>query len=282
MIQQGQDPSSLFDLRDLFPSSWLVRMLPRSGKAELHKQEMFRLMEDVLVNHRERTTTNQDRGGEQDNMADVLLSIQKEGNDMRVSLNHGVIRAVLIDVIGAALDTSSTTLQWAMAELIANPRVMQIRNVMAGQQRVNEAALSGLNYVKAVIKETLRLHPPAPSVPRVCSDDCKIQGYHVPQGIIAITNVWAISRDPKYWEDPGMFRPERFESGHCFDYKGFDFEFTPFGFGRRMCPGINCSHANVEIALASLLYHFDWKLPDGAKPEEMDMTSLGSYRKKKG
>ncbi|PVH66252.1 hypothetical protein PAHAL_1G186100 [Panicum hallii] len=279
MIKEGQDPSALFDLRDLFPSSRLVRMLPCGGKAERHRLEMFRLMEDVLLNHRERTTTDdQDRAGEQDNMADVLLRIQNEG-DMRVSLNHGVIRAVLTDVVGAALDTSSTTLQWAMAELIANPRVMQkaqleVRSVLAGQRRVREAALSDLHYLKAVIKETLRLHPPAPFVPRVCLDDCKIQGYDVPQGTIAITNVWAISRDPKYWEDPDMFRPERFESGHGFDYKGFDFQFTPFGVGRRMCPGINFSHANVEIALASLLYHFDWKLPNGGKPEEMDMTEV--------
>ncbi|RCV06340.1 hypothetical protein SEVIR_1G156600v4 [Setaria viridis] len=282
LVEEGQDPSSLFDLRDLFPSSWLVRMLPRSGKAERHRQKIFRLMEDVLLNHRERTTTttttNQDTEGELDNMADVLLRIQKEG-DMRVSLNHGVIRAVLIDAVGAALDTSSTTLQWAMAELVANPRVMEkaqleVRKVMAPQQRVTEAALSDLHYLKAVIKETLRLHPPAPFVPRVCLDDCMVQGYHVPQGTIAITNVWTISRDPKYWEEPDMFRPERFESGQCFDYKGFDFEFTPFGVGRRMCPGINFSHANVEIALASLLYHFDWKLPDGAKPEDMDMTEV--------
>ncbi|CAL4887972.1 unnamed protein product [Urochloa decumbens] len=280
MVEEGQDPSALFDLRDLFPSSRLVRMLPRGGRAERHRQVMFRLMDDVLLNHRERTTAGHDGGGggDLDNMADVLLRIQKE-DDMRVSLNHGVVRAVLIDAVGAALDTSSTTLQWAMVELVANPRVMQkaqleVRNVMAGQQRVNEAALRDLHYLKAVIKETLRLHPPAPFVPRVCLEDCMIQGYHVPKGTIAITNVWAISRDPKYWEEPDMFRPERFERGDCFDYKGFDFEFTPFGVGRRMCPGINFSHANVEIALASLLYHFDWKLPNGAKPEEMDMAEV--------
>ncbi|CAN6244274.1 unnamed protein product [Urochloa humidicola] len=273
MVEEAQDPSALFDLRDLFPSSRLVRMLPRSGRAERHRQVMFRLMDDVLLNHREKTT-----GGELDNMADVLLTIQKEG-DMRVSLNHGVVRAVLIDAVGAALDTSSTTLQWAMAELVANPRVLQraqfeVRNAMAGQQRVNEAALRDLHYLNAVIKETLRLHPPAPFLLRVCLEDCMIQGYHVPEGTITVTNVWAISRDPKYWEEPDTFRPERFESADCFDYKGFDFEFTPFGVGRRMCPGMNFSHANIEIALASLLYHFDWKMPNAAKPEEMDMTEV--------
>ncbi|CAD6244636.1 unnamed protein product [Miscanthus lutarioriparius] len=289
MIKAGQDPSSLFDLRDLFPSSRLVRMLPRSRKAERHRQEMFRLMDDILVSRSQTRAAadGQDGGGggveQEQDMVDVLLRIQKEG-DMRVSLNHGVIRAALIDVVGAALDTSTTTLRWAMAELIANPRVMhkaqlEIRRVMAGQQRVHEATLRDLHYLKAVIKETLRLHPPAPFVPRVCLDDrIKIQGYHVPQGTIVVANVWAISRDPKYWEDPDMFIPERFLQGdpdhRCLDYKGFDFEFTPFGAGRRMCPGTSFAHMNVEIALASLLYHFDWKLPDGAKPEEIDMTEL--------
>ncbi|KAG0532944.1 hypothetical protein BDA96_04G149000 [Sorghum bicolor] len=293
MVKAGQDPSSLFDLRDLFPSSWLVRMLPRSRKAERHLQEMFRLMDDILVSHSQRRVDDDspDGGGggavdEEHDMVDVLLRIQKQG-DMRVSLNHGVIRAALIDAVGAALDTTSTTLRWAMAELIANPRVMhkaqlEIRRVMAAgqQRRVHEATLRDLHYLKAVIKETLRLHPPAPFVPRVCLDDgIKIQGYHVPRGTIVVANVWAISRDPKYWEDPDMFIPERFLQGdpdhhRCFDFKGFDFEFTPFGAGRRMCPGMNFAHMNVEIALASLLYHFDWKLPDGATPEEIDMTEL--------
>uniref|UniRef100_A0A0A9BIL5 Uncharacterized protein n=1 Tax=Arundo donax TaxID=35708 RepID=A0A0A9BIL5_ARUDO len=211
LLKKGQDPSSLFDLRDLFPSSRLVRMLPRSRKVERHMQEVFRLMNSILRQHEERRAAAEDGDGEQD-MIDVLLRIQKEG-DMRVSLTHGVIRAVLIDVFGAALDTSTTALQWAMAELLTNPRVMEkaqleIRHVMAGQARVDEGALSRLHYLKAVIKETLPLHPPGPFFPRVCSDDCKIEGYHVPRGTIAIINAWAISRDPKHWDDPAKFIAE--------------------------------------------------------------------------
>ncbi|KAL6841602.1 hypothetical protein ACP4OV_028541 [Aristida adscensionis] len=181
------------------------------------------------------------------------------------------------DVFGGALDTSIVALQWAMAELIANPRVMEkaqleVRRVLAGQERVQEVPLRDARYLKAVIKETLRLHPPSPFVPRVCLDELKIQGYDVPQGTAVVINVWAISRDPKYWEDPDRFMPERFEGEDAFDFKGLDYEFIPFGSGRRVCPGITFAQATVEIALASLLYHFDWVLPGGGKPEEMDMT----------
>lgn len=181
------------------------------------------------------------------------------------------------EIFGAALDTSTSTVQWAMAELVANPRVMEkaqqeIRRVLAGKDRVHEAALREMHYVKAVVKETLRLHPPSPFIPRVCLDDKRIQGYDLPRGAIVVINAWAVSRDPTYWEDAESFLPERFEDERALDFRGLDFEFTPFGVGRRICPGIAFSHANIEIALASLLYHFDWELPSGVKNEEIDMT----------
>uniref|UniRef100_A0ACD5UXL7 Uncharacterized protein n=1 Tax=Avena sativa TaxID=4498 RepID=A0ACD5UXL7_AVESA len=260
IVKQGVNLSSLFDLRDLFPSSWLVRLLPRSGsKAERHRREMFRLMDDILKTHQERRALI-DENDEQD-MVDVLLKVQKEGA-MGVSLTNGVIRAVLIDVLGAALDTTSVALQWAMAELMANPRVMQrvqseTRSVVTGQAIVQESALKDMHYLKAVIRETLRLHPPASFFTRLCLQDCKINGYDVPRGVTVITNVWAISRDPNYWDDPDKFKPERFEGEGVVDFGGLDFEFTPFGVGRRICPGIGFAHANIEMALASLLYHFD-------------------------
>lgn len=191
------------------------------------------------------------------------------------------------DVFVAAIEATTSTLRWAMAELMANPTVMEkaqseIRRVFAGQDRVHEALLGDLSYLKAVIKETIRLHPPIPLVPRICTQDREIQGYDVPKGTIVLVNVWAISRDSKYWEDPAKFVPERFEGEHSFNFLGLDFEFIPFGAGRRICPGIAFSQANIEIALASLLFHFDWKLPDGIKPDDMDMTeSLGLAVKRK-
>jgi cytochrome P450 len=167
-----------------------------------------------------------------------------------------------------------------MAELMANPRVMQrvqseTRSVLTGQSLVQESALKDMHYLRAVIRETLRMHPPTPFFTRVCLQDCKIHEYNLPEGATVLTNVWAISRDPKYWDEPEKFKPERFESEKIdVDFRGLDFEFTPFGVGRRMCPGTGFAHANIEIALASLLYHFDWELPTGVELEKVDMTEV--------
>lgn len=178
-------------------------------------------------------------------------------------------------MFAAALVTTTTVLQWAMAELMSNPRVIQkaqsqTRHILEGQARVHEADLNGMLYLRAVIKETLRMHPAGPLLPRTCLQDCKIQGYDLPQGVTVLTNIWAISRDPKYWNEPDTFMPERFEGDGGADFRGTDFEFTPFGIGRRICPGIGI----IEIDLASLLYHFDWKLPTGVEPEELNMTEV--------
>lgn len=122
-----------------------------------------------------------------------------------------------------------------------------------------------------MIKETLRLHPPVPLLlPRLCRETCKVMGYDVPKGTVVFTNVWAICRDPKYWDDPEEFKPERFENSNL-AYKGTDYEYLPFGAGRRICPAINLGVSNLNLALASLLYHFDWKLPDGMEPKDVDV-----------
>uniref|UniRef100_A0A7N2L3J2 Cytochrome P450 n=1 Tax=Quercus lobata TaxID=97700 RepID=A0A7N2L3J2_QUELO len=183
-------------------------------------------------------------------------------------------------------ETTATTLEWAMSELLRNPKVMEkaqaeVCKVIEGKRKIEYIDTQKLDYVKLVVKETLRLHPPGTLIPRECRERCEINGYDIPTKTKVIVNLWAIGRDPDYWVNVDCFQPERFH-GSSVDFKGNDFEFLPFGAGRRMCPGITFASAIIELALAQLLYHFDWKLPNEVKPEELDMTeNFGSTCRRK-
>jgi cytochrome P450 len=199
----------------------------------------------------------------------------------------------LQDLFGAGSETSATTLQWAMAELMREPRALhkaqaEVRGALAGESRVREEALPEMRYLQLVLKETLRLHPAVPLLlPRECQEPCRdVLGNDVPAGAMVLVNAWAIGRDVESWgADAEEFRPERFEEAvtSAVDFRGTDFELVPFGAGRRMCPGIALGLAIMELALASLLFHFDWELPGDAAPRELDMTeALGITARRKG
>ena len=144
---------------------------------------------------------------------------------------------------------------------------------MKGKKKViEESDVQKMDYLKSVVKETLRLHSPLALLPREARDTVQIGGFKVPVKSKLIINVWAIGRDPEIWgADAECFKPERFH-GSSVDFKGFDFEFIPFGAGRRMCPGMPFGVTMIELALAELLYRFDWKLANGMNPDELDMT----------
>ncbi|KAE8679038.1 Cytochrome P450 71D18 [Hibiscus syriacus] len=148
------------------------------------------------------------------------------------------------------------------------------RQVCHGKGDVDEARLKELKYLSLVIKETFRLHPPFPLLlPRESRVDCEVNGYQVPCKTKIIINAWAIARDPKHWNEPETFYPERFLN-NSIDFKGTDLEFIPFGAGRRMCPGISFALPNVELPLAKLLFHFDWEHPSGMNHQNLDMTEI--------
>ncbi|CAN6170343.1 unnamed protein product [Urochloa humidicola] len=265
-----------FGAADLFPSSRLLRAINGTVRESIAlNAKLFELVDRAIDQRRERKADED--GDARDCLLDVLLRLQEQDDDPDCPLTVATVKAVILDMFGTGSSTTSTTIQWAMLELMKNPNVMrkvqqEIRHALGCRSRVTEDDLINLKYLKLVIKETLRLHPATCVLfPKPSQETCKILGYDVPKGMLMIMNAWAINRDPKYWDDAEVFKPERFE-GSTVDFRGTDFQFLPFGGGRRMCPGMTLAHANIELALATLLYHFDWQLPPGVTPEEVDMA----------
>ncbi|XP_059629319.1 probable (S)-N-methylcoclaurine 3'-hydroxylase isozyme 2 [Cornus florida] len=186
------------------------------------------------------------------------------------------INPLLVELFGAGTESTSATTEWALTELIRNQEAMEkVRNELAeviGSGTVTESNLCHLPYLEACVKETLRLHPPGPLLlPHRATQTCEVMGYTIPKDSQVLVNVWAIARDPAIWDDPLSFKPERFlKSG--LDYMGINFEYLPFGSGRRMCPGQPLVSRVVPLILASLVHHFDWILPGNVKPSEIDMN----------
>ncbi|AES70567.2 putative cytochrome P450 [Medicago truncatula] len=265
-----------FSLADLYPSIGILKVLTglRQGIEKLHR-EMDEILENVVRSHREKNLETGDKEETGEDLVDVLLKLQKH-SDLEHPLSDNILKATILDIFSAGSDTTFTILEWAMSELIKNSQVMkkaqaEVRSVYNEKGYVDEPNLHKLKYLKSIIKETMRLHAPVPLLlPRQCSERCEINGYDIPAKSKVIVNAWSICRDSRYWIEAEKFCPERFIDG-AVDYKGVDFRFIPFGAGRRMCPGIAFGIANLEISLANLLFHFDWKMPNGCKADELDM-----------
>ncbi|CAN0889317.1 Cytochrome P450 71B37 [Linum grandiflorum] len=255
--------------------------------------EVVHQAEEVHVIDEHLKHGSHEKADDEKDMIDVLLGVEDEESRLGQSsrFKRDNIKAVLLNLFLGGVDTAALTLDWAMARLLANPTSMkkaqdEVRNIIGDRGRVTEDDLEKLEYMKMIVKETLRLHPPAPLlIPRESMSDVKICGYDVPAKTVIYVNAWGIGRDPNYWKDAEKFIPERFAEGTSSpDYRGQSFEYLPFGSGRRVCPGIHMGTITVEIALANLLYCFDWKLPEGMKPEDVTMeersgVSLTASRK---
>ncbi|GMN39332.1 hypothetical protein TIFTF001_008554 [Ficus carica] len=176
----------------------------------------------------------------------------------------------------AGSETTSTSIEWAMAELLLNPEAMakakaELTRSIGPNRRLEETDIDNLPYLNAVVKETLRLHPPVPLlVPREAKNDTNFMGYSIPKNTKVLINAWAIGRDPDAWDDPLCFKPERFLASKL-DYKGQDFEYIPFGAGRRICVGLALAHRLLHVTLGSLIHEFEWKLGGQVTPETLDM-----------
>ncbi|CAA7039237.1 unnamed protein product [Microthlaspi erraticum] len=285
LVADAGDVLGNFTFTDLFPAGGIGRSIDWLVGKEQKLNKVFKKLDDfyqhVIDDHLKESSGRETSDSPMDIVAVMLDIIGRQGTKDYFKLDYDNIKAVLMDVFLAGIDTSVITMIWTMTELARNPRVMkklqeEIRTTLGTEKKIiTEQDLNKVAYLQLVIKETFRLHPPVPVVTRKSMAHVKIQGYDIPPGTAIQLNVYTIGRDPKHWTDPEDYIPERFADSSI-DFRGQNYNLLPFGSGRRICPGISMSTAAIEMALLSMLYFFDWRLPDGMKIDDIDMEEIGT------
>ncbi|XP_076888179.1 trimethyltridecatetraene synthase-like [Bidens hawaiensis] len=236
-----------------------------------------RFLEHVLDEHNERRRADGEGFVAMD-MVDLLLQVADDPT-LEVKIERHGVKAFTQDLLAGGTESSSTIVEWTISELLKNPDKFQkateeLDRIIGKNRWVQEQDMPNLPYIRAIIVEAMRLHPVSPMlVPRKACEDCKVDGYDIPEGTHVFVNVWTIGRDPKLWDNPEDFCPERF-MGKEVDIEGRDFRLLPFGAGRRMCPGYNLGIKVVEGTLANLLQGFNWKLPNTMTKDDLNMEEI--------
>ncbi|KAJ3673114.1 hypothetical protein LUZ60_006488 [Juncus effusus] len=236
-----------------------------------------RFLEHVVEKHEERRL-REGKNFVPGDMVDVMLQLADDPS-LEVKMTRESVKALTQDLFIGSTDTAVQTVEWAVTELLRNPKMLkkateELDHAIGRNRWFEEKDIENLPYLEAIVKETMRLHPAGPLIGQLISmEHTKIHGYDIPAGTNMTVNIWTIQRDPKIWESPLEFRPERF-IGSPIDFKGHHFELTPFGSGRRMCPGYPLGLKMVYMSLANLLHGFKVELPKGVKAEDLNMEEV--------
>ncbi|KAL8103366.1 6,7,8-trihydroxycoumarin synthase-like [Apium graveolens] len=272
VLTESQACFGRFFVEDFFPQlgSFIDKLCGSWTRLEKSFNKLDAFYQQVIDRRLNESTAS----AKECSILDILLQMKMDSSDF--TFDH--IKAVLMDILLAASETSAAAVIWAMTLLVKNPKTMkkvqqEVRELIGKKGFVDENDTQQLDYLKAVIKEAMRLHPPVPVVPRATMKKCVVSGYEIEDKTRVYVNLYAIGRDPAFWENPDEFIPERFLNSSI-DIKGQDFELIPFGVGRRMCPGLTMGLAMTELVLANLLYHFNWELPPGVEITDIDMATL--------
>ncbi|XP_065859418.1 cytochrome P450 81Q32-like [Euphorbia lathyris] len=251
---------------------WLGAIKGEGKKFEEVRQKRDGFIQYLIDEHRKRMASDSPCQNDERNatLIPVLLSLQKSDPDGFYT--DGTIKSLLLTLLGAGTDTSSSTMEWGMSLLVNNPEILkkaqnEIDTVIGHDQLMTESDVSRLPYLQCVINEVMRMYPATPMLlPHESSEDCYVGGYRVPRGTMLIVNAWAIQNDPKVWEEPKKFKPERFVG---FNAIKDGFKLMPFGVGRRRCPGDALALRIIGFSLGSILQCFDW---ERVGQEMVDMT----------
>ncbi|OEL23741.1 Cytochrome P450 76C2 [Dichanthelium oligosanthes] len=234
-----------------------------------------RIIDEQFMQRRRSRDSGEPR---KNDMADVVIDKEKEWKEEGGQMNYDAVKGLFTDFLAAGTETVSSTVEWAMAELLKCPESMkmvteELRTIVGtkSKREVEESDISQLPYLQAVVKETLRLHPAVPLAFQRAMATVEIEGYIVPKRANVVVNLWAVNRKSDVWTEPDKFKPERF-IGKDISFWGKDFELIPFSAGRRMCLGLPLAYRMLHLILGSLLYHFDWTLPTDVKENGIDMT----------
>ncbi|KAF5812643.1 putative cytochrome P450 [Helianthus annuus] len=272
------------NLSDFFPTlAWFdLQGVERSMKKELKKAERIfaSIIEDRIISNSK--MSHEDEGKK--DFLQILLDLEDQQE-----LNNTQVKGLLLDVMLGGTEATTSLIELALANIMKNNEVMkrvqdELVEMVGPNNIVEESHLPRLQYLDATIKETLRLHPIAPILfPRVPSKDCVVGGYAIPKGTAVFINVYSIHRNPRYWDNPMEFNPDRFlvkEGTDILDYRGNNLKFFPFGSGRRMCPGVPLAEKMQKFILASLLHSFNWSLPEGVEHDLTDSFALALRKSK--
>ncbi|CAI9097406.1 OLC1v1033826C1 [Oldenlandia corymbosa var. corymbosa] len=274
MVVELMTMAGYFNIGDFIPSiAWMdLQGIERRMKS-LHKR-FDALLTKLLQEHK---TSMNERKVKPD-LLDYVLANQDNSEGERLSTDN--IKALLLNLFTAGVDTSSSAIEWALAEMLHKPSIFkkaqdEMDQVIGRDRRLTEADIPKLPYLQAICKEAFRKHPSTPlNLPRIASQPCEVSGYYIPKNTRLSVNIWAIGRDPNIWENPMDFNPERFLNGPDakVETQGKDFKLIPFGAGRRICAGYRMGIVMVEYILGSLVHSFDWKLPATEVELNMDET----------
>ncbi|KAM1052641.1 hypothetical protein ACFX13_000235 [Malus domestica] len=271
VVQEGMHLAATPNFGDYIPFLAPLDLQGLTKRMKVVHKVFDDFFEKIIDEHLQSTSEERPK-----DFVDVMLGFMGSvESEYRIERSN--IKAIMLDMLSGSMDTTATSTEWTLSELLKHPQVMkkvqkEIENVVGMERMVEESDLEKLEYLDKVVKETMRLHPVAPLLlPHAAIEDCNVNGFHIPGKSRIMINIWAIGRNPSVWTDADKFIPERFD-GSNIDFRGRDFQFIPFGSGRRGCPGMQLGITMVLLLVAQLVHCFDWELPNNMLPTELDMT----------